>query len=398
MVDAADRRVQSRDPTMFSGAQVLFVGACGVIVIAGLKAAASILIPFMLALFLAVLTLPVTIWLQRRRVPTFLAILIGVLVNVALFGLIVTLAVQSAGDFQTQSPRYVSRLYGLWYGWLDALAARNIPVAELQALDFFDPGQIVTLLRSTLSGVAAFISSTFLVVIILVFILSEAAVFPRKFRAIAGPSRGMGTRLAKTVSEVQEYLGIKTLVSLATGIVLGLWAWLVGLDFPVLLGVIAFVLNYVPTIGSVLASVPAMLLALVQFSPGHALVVGAGYGVANLIFGNLIEPNLLGRRLGLSTLVVILSLLFWGWVWGPVGMLLAVPLTMVVKIWLENTEDLRWVAILLDKGPPEYSLATATPAAAGREIPRPVETVSPPSKEAREDTRNSPELPGSDAA
>ena len=325
MVDADAKSVQSRDPSSFgrdpmssSGAQVLFVGACGVVVIAGLKAAAPILIPFALALFLAVLTLPVTLWLQRRRVPTSLAILIGVLVNVAVFGLVVTLAVQSAGDFQTQSPRYVSRLYGLWYGWLDAIETRSgLPIGDFKALDFFNPGRIVNLLGSTLSGVASFISSTFLVVLILVFILNEAAVFPKKFRAIVGPSRGIGSRLAKTVNEVQEYLGIKTLVSLATGVVVGLWAWFAGLDFPVLLGVIAFVLNYVPTIGSVLASFPAVLLALVQFSVGHAVLVGAGYGVVNIVFGNLIEPNLLGRRLGLSTLVVILSLLFWGWVWGP---------------------------------------------------------------------------------
>jgi len=399
MVDDATKSVHSRDASMFSGAQVLFVGACGVIVVAGLRAAAPILIPSALALFLAVLTLPVTLWLQRRRVPTSLSILVGVLVNLGIFGLIVMLAVQSAGDFQTQSPRYVSRLYGMWYGWLDAIQTRTgLAIGDLQAFDFFDPGRVVTLLGSTLSGLASFISATFLVVLMLVFILAEAAVFPRKFRAIAGPSRGMGTRLAKTVNEVQEYLGIKTLVSLATGIVLGLWAWFVGLDFPVLLGIIAFVLNYVPTIGSILASLPAMLLALVQFSPGHALVVGAGYGVVNVVFGNLIEPNLLGRRLGLSTLVVLLSLLFWGWLWGPVGMLLAVPLTMVVKIWLENTQDLRWVAILLDKGPPETSLARGSDARAASVAEAKVEPISSGPAGVREPPLKPPEVTGSDAA
>lgn len=398
MVESADKPVQSRDPTMLSGAQVLFVGACGVIVVAGLRAAAPILIPFALALILAVLTLPVTLWLQRRRVPTFFAILVSVLVNIGLFGLIITLAVQSAGDFQTQSPRYVSRLDGLWYAGLQRLENWGLPLGELQALDFLAPGGVVNLAGQALSGVASFISATFLVVLILVFILSEAAVFPKKFRAIAGPGRGVGKRLAKTVQEVQEYLGIKTLVSLATGIVLGLWAWSVGLDFPVLLGVIAFVFNYVPTVGSVLASIPAMLLALVQFSLGHALLVGAGYGVVNVIFGNLIEPSLLGRRLGLSTLVVILSLLFWGFVWGPVGMLLAVPLTMVVKIWLENTQDLRWVAILLDKGAPDQALGAALPAegAAAGGSTASVEPIGPVVDS--RDTRPPTDVTGSDAA
>ena len=159
------------------------------------------------------------------------------------------------------------------------------------------------------------------------------------------------------VTEVQEYLGIKTFISLATGILLGAWCWVMGLDFPVLLGLMAFVLNYVPTVGSIIASAPAILLALIQVGFGHAVLVGAGFFAVNGVFGNLIEPNLLGRRLGLSTLVVILSLIFWGWVWGPVGALLAVPLTMIVKIMLENTSDLRWVAVLLDKAPPDPELA-----------------------------------------
>jgi predicted PurR-regulated permease PerM len=126
-----------------------------------------------------------------------------------------------------------------------------------------------------------------------------------------------------------------------------------GLDFPILLGLIGFLLNYVPTIGSVLAAVPAVLLALLQQETlGLAVIVAIGYVVINVIFGNLIEPYWLGRRLGLSTLVVILSLMFWAWAWGPVGALLAVPLTMVVKIMLENTRDLRWLGVLLDKDPP----------------------------------------------
>ncbi len=125
---------------------------------------------------------------------------------------------------------------------------------------------------------------------------------------------------------------------------------LLGLDFALVWGVVAFLLNYIPTIGSIIAAVPAVLLAAVQLGFGRAVLIAAGYVVVNTVLGNLVEPALMGRRLGLSTLVVFLSLVFWGWVWGPVGMLLSVPLTMVVKILLENTDDLRWVAVLLDSG------------------------------------------------
>lgn len=339
--------------TRYSGTRFLFVAACAVVVIAGLRTGATILVPFALALFLAVLTLPVMTGLTRARLPAPLAIMAAVLVDVAVFGLIVLLAVRSLGDVQTRFPVYVARFRGLWLDWIGSLEARGLPLGGLASFDFVDPRWVTDLLGSTLQGLASILSATFVVLLILTFTLSEATVFPEKFRAILGHEGTDSPRLRKIVEEVQEYLGIKTLVSLATGILIGLWAWSLQLDFPVLLGIIGFALNYVPTIGSVLASIPAILLAIVQVSPGYAVVVAAGYLAINVIFGNMIEPHLLGRRLGLSTLVVILSLLFWGWVWGPVGMLLAVPLTMVLKIMLENTDDLLWVAVLLDKNAPD---------------------------------------------
>ncbi|MFH1764410.1 MAG: AI-2E family transporter [Gemmatimonadota bacterium] len=339
------------------GTRFLFNAALLVIVVGGLRLAAPILLPFSLALFLAILTLPIVVWLQQHRVPRGLAIFLAVLADIALFGLIILLASQSINDFQDKIPGYALRLTNLWNGWIEALRGTTFPGATVLAdylnPDLVNPGQFFTLAGGTLTRVFSFASNAFLVFIILVFTLAEATVFPAKFRAILGREHGHSSRLTKIVTEVQEYLGIKTFISLATGVLLGAWCWVLDLDFPILLGLVAFVLNYVPTIGSIIASVPAMILALIQYGPGHALIVSVGYVAVNLAFGNLIEPNLLGRRLGLSTLVVILSLIFWGWVWGAVGALLAVPLTMVVKIMLENTSDLRWVAILLDKTPPE---------------------------------------------
>jgi AI-2 transport protein TqsA len=345
------------------GTRFLFIMALVVVVVGGLKVAAPILLPFALALFLAVLTLPIVVFLQRFRVPGPLAIFLAVMVDLAVFGLVILLASQSIADFQDRLPRYADRLTDLWRVWILSLETTELPGAGNLASYLtteafaFRPDQIVGAVQGTVTRAVGVASFTFLVFLILVFTLAEATVFPAKFRAILGRERGHSSRLTKVISEVQEYLVIKTFISLATGILLGSWCWVMGLDFPVLLGIIAFLLNYVPTIGSILAGVPAVLLGLILYSPGTAVVVGLGYVAVNLVFGNLIEPNLMGRRLGLSTLVVILSLIFWGWVWGPVGALLAVPLTMVVKIMLENTSDLRWMAVLLDKAPPEALLA-----------------------------------------
>jgi predicted PurR-regulated permease PerM len=158
-------------------------------------------------------------------------------------------------------------------------------------------------------------------------------------------------RLETVARQIQRYLAIKTVVSMATGLLAGIWVAALGLGVPLLWGLLAFLFNYVPTLGSIVAAVPPTLLALVQFGVWRGALVAIGYVAINIVLGNFVEPYLYGRRLGLSTLVVFISLVFWGWVWGPVGMLLSVPLTMLVKIALENTEDLRWLAVMLDRNP-----------------------------------------------
>ncbi len=335
------------------GARFLFILACLVIVVFGVKFAAPILLPASFALFLAVLSLPVMLGLRRRGVPAVFAIALTVGVVMAGFGLLILLAGQSLSDLQTQLPRYAVRLQNLQESWITWLEGHTgLPVGSYLTADLINPAAVVDLAGSAVGRIAQFVSMTFLVFLIMIFMLGEATVFPEKIRVILGSRPGDRERMAKVVHEVQTYLGIKTVISLATGLILGAWAYVMGLDFPVLLGLIAFLLNYVPTVGSIIAAVPAILLSLILHGTiANALEVTLGYVVVNTIFGNILEPNLMGRRLGLSTLVVVLSLLFWGWAWGPLGALLSVPLTVVVKIWLENTKDLRWVAILLDKAP-----------------------------------------------
>lgn len=345
------------------GLKVLFSLACVVVIVFGLRLAAPILLPAALALFLTVLSLPIMVWLRNRRVPKASAIIIPVLLNVAVVGLLITLFSQSLSELQRELPRYLNTLTQLQASWIESIEGRTgIVLAEYLTMELIDPGAIIGLARGAVGRIAQFVSMTFIVFLIMAFMLSEATVFPDKFHYIIGSTAPDEGRLTKVVTEVQTYLGIKTVISLLTGFILGSWAYLMGLDFPILLGLVAFLLNYVPTVGSILAAIPALLLSLILVGTlGHALLVGMGYVVVNTVFGNIIEPNLMGRRLGLSTLVVILSLLFWGWAWGPLGALLSVPLTVIVKIWLENTTDLRWVAILLDKSPPALAPAGGEP-------------------------------------
>jgi predicted PurR-regulated permease PerM len=142
-------------------------------------------------------------------------------------------------------------------------------------------------------------------------------------------------------------MAIKTWISIATGVLVAVWLKLIGVDFPLLWGVLAFVLNYIPNIGSFISAVPAVLLAVIQLGMVQASIAALGYAVVNIVMGSVVEPRFMGRGLGLSTLVVFLSLVFWGWVLGPVGMLLSVPLTITAKMALESREESRWAAVLL---------------------------------------------------
>ena len=357
------------------GLRILFTFAVGFILIQGLRFAQPVLLPIATATFLAAICLPVVLWLSRRRVPLAIAVVFTVLAVAGGFAPLVIVGSQQLAELQI-------RLFNLFNATLPQLDAWFVQLEEWAPIleegqlteftraeftrDLVNAAFLTNLLAGATTWVLSLLGNTFLVVLILVFALGEAIVLPRKLQAIAGEGEPLDERFRKIIEEIQGYLVIKTLVSLATGILLGLWAWFMGLDLPILLGLIAFVLNYVPTIGSILASAPALILALINVDPvtaefvgvdiQHAAIVGFGYLTVNVLFGNWLEPTLLGRRLGLSTLVVVVSLFFWGWLWGPIGALLSVPLTMVVRIMLENTRDLQWIAVLLDKGPPAQSV------------------------------------------
>jgi predicted PurR-regulated permease PerM len=338
-----------------TGARVLLIIASLVIVVAGLKAASTVILPFLIAMFLAILTLPLLNWLQSRKVPKALAVLITLLFALGVLAGLVFLVGESIQGFTAAAPKYRTRLEGLFTNLIQWLQSRGIEVSTELLSEFVHPARALDLATGTLQGVARVLSNMLLVFLIIVFFLVEAAGFPAKLQAAFG-ERGSSERFAKIQLEIQRYLATKTVISLATGLIVGISMAIIGVDFAILWGSLAFMLNYIPNLGSIIAAVPPVLLAVVQLGPGYAIAVAIVFLATNLTFGNLVEPYLMGRRLGLSTLVVFLSLVFWGWVWGPVGMLLSVPLTMIVKILLENTEDLRWIAVLLGAGAPEESL------------------------------------------
>src|SRR4030043_574837 len=332
-------------PTFQAPAVLILAGF--IIVIAGMKAASSILVPFFLAVFIAVICTPPLFWLQRKGVPKVLAlvlILAAILIVGLLFGALIG---PSLNDFLSSLPDYQERLsthIAASISWLREKGV-NIPAEEVSGA--FHPGWVMNLAGGIFSALSSVLTNAFLILLAVVFILLEAADLPKKLRMVLkNPERSLST-IEKFSQSAKRYLVIKTLISATEALVIWVWLLILGVDYPVLWGTLAFLLNYVPNIGSIIAALPAILLALVQLGVGSALLTVLGFSVVNVVIGNILEPKLMGRRLSLSTLVVFLSLVFWGWVLGPIGMILSVPMTSLVKIALESYEETRGLAIML---------------------------------------------------
>lgn len=316
-----------------NGLKIVIMLGMLVIILTGIRFAADIIVPFVLAIFLAVVINPLVQLMVRCRVPRVLAIslLVGVIVLLAVV-LLASLGT-SLNELARTLPQYRNYLYEPMQTVAPWLQRFGFTVSVVELNKYIDPNAVMTLVTGLLTQLSNAMSSIFLLLLTEVFMLLEVPQLPAKLQQLMSrPVEGMGA-IQRALDSVSHYLVLKTAISLVTGLVV----W----------GMLAFALNYIPNIGSVLAAIPPILQVLVFGGLYEALVVLAGYLVINLVFGNILEPRIMGRGLGLSTLVVFLSLIFWGWLLGPVGMLLSVPLTIIVKIALEQTVAGQSIAFLL---------------------------------------------------
>ncbi len=337
---------------MSSSTRVLLTMAAVVVIAFGLKAAESVVVSFLLSAFIAVIAAPPIFWLEQRRVPDTLAIT-GVMI--AMVGFLVTvgaLLVQSGTAFTDRLPFYQVRITELVSQTIAWLTSMGIEINSDVALNLLNPGMALDLAGNLLRALGSVMSNSFFILLTVIFILGEASSFPRKLRDVLTDPEAEMPLFTQFARNLNRYIGIKTSTSLATGLLVTLSLWIIEVDFPVLWGLLAFLLNFVPNIGSIIAAVPAVLLALIQLGPGAAAAATATYLAINIVMGNVVEPRFMGRGLGLSTLVVFLSLVVWGSLLGPIGMFLSVPLTMTAKLALEANPSTAWIAVLLSPADP----------------------------------------------
>tara|TARA_B100000700_G_scaffold316667_1_gene406624 strand:+ start:4786 stop:5832 length:1047 start_codon:yes stop_codon:yes gene_type:complete len=328
--------------------QILYTCAAFIIVIAGMRAADEILIPFLLAIFIAVISNPLVATLRSRGVPIGVAILFVIFIMVALGFGITSLLGNSLNEFSSNLPLYQDRLKENAVTFFSFLEKNGIAISGKAILERFDPGSAMSITSSILTGLGAALSNTVLILVMVVFMLLEATQFNQKISQIFSEEKKRIEQIASFSQTVNRYMVIKTGTSLATGIIATTLLMLIGVDYAILWGFLTFLFNYVPTIGSFIAAVPPALIALIQLGLLPSIITIIGYITINLTIGSFLEPRFLGRGLGLSTLIVFLSLIFWGWVFGPIGMVLSVPLTTTIKVALSNSEATQWFSILLD--------------------------------------------------
>ena len=330
-----------------NGLKIVIMLGMLVIILTGIRFAADIIVPFILALFIAVVLSPLVQRMVKLRVPRVLAISLLVIIIVMAMVLLLAYLGTSLNELARTLPQYRSSLVIPLKNLEPWLVRLGIGVSVDEMVKYIDPNAAMTLITNLLAQLTNAMSSIFLLLLTVVFMLLEVPQLPTKFQQImVRPVEGMAA-IQRAIDSVSHYLVLKTAISLVTGLVV--WGMLSALDvrFAFIWGLLAFALNYIPNIGSVLAAIPPIIQVLAFGDLYDALVVLAGYLIINLVFGNILEPRIMGRGLGLSTLVVFLSLIFWGWLLGPVGMLLSVPLTIIVKIALEQSVGGQSIAILL---------------------------------------------------
>ncbi|MFD1806779.1 AI-2E family transporter [Pasteurella oralis] len=333
--------------------QVLLALAAIVIILAGVKAATEIAVPFLLALFIAIICAPVIKFMTDRKVPHWLAIAILLVIIFVIVFFLLGLINSTIREFTQSIPQYrlllserVASVMALAQKW-------NIPlsISQERIMEHFDPSIIMNFVSRVFLSFSGVVTNIFVLMLVVIFMLSEApfakhklaVVFSSNSQDIAKEERYINRVLQGVIS----YLGVKTLTSLLTGFCIYLLLEASNVQYAILWATLGFLLNYIPNIGSIIAAIPIVVQALLLNGFPTGIGVAIGITVINMVVGNILEPRMMGRTLGLSTLVVFLSLLFWGWLLGTVGMLLSVPLTMALKIALEASPTTLKYALLL---------------------------------------------------
>lgn len=317
-----------------------------------LKLTKPILFPFLLALFISYAISPLLDWMIRLKFPKVLAIALILIFTFAILYLLGLLLYSSGKYFASELPNYSDKINSLLADLAGSVAHLPIKVDIPSIVSQLNLEKITNILLGTLGSFLSFLGNLLLIFVFVIFILAGKDKLPGKIaKAFAEEKAAQLTRVLESVNrQIQKYIAVKTFLSLLNGALVTLILVIFRVDFALLLGFVTFVLNFIPSFGSIIATIIPVIIAFFQF--GNSLVpiwVLISIAITDAILGNFVDPKLMGQSLDLSPLLVIFSLLFWGWLWGIPGMVLAVPILAVMKIIFENIPSLKFLAVLMSK-------------------------------------------------
>ena len=334
-----------------STSKIMLFLACLVVVVFGMREAAGIITPIIIAFILAILFFPFHRWLIDRRVPTWLALVIVMLLILLVLSVMVSITVISITQFINRIPDYSDSLQALVNGILELVETLPVDVGSLLNFELFDVTQILNVSGSLLVGIVDAFSNWFIVFLLVAFMLADFTFLPDKFKEMFKDNQQI-LAITDLMSSIRRYLSITTSMGLIIGVANAVLLMFMGVDFAVLWGIVGFLMNFIPSVGIIFSVIPPVILALLEFNWQTALIVGVGIILINFIIENIIKPRIMEEDLNISSLFVMLSLVLWTFVLGPIGTILAVPLTLIAtKLLLEASDETRWLAILTTANP-----------------------------------------------
>jgi len=326
---------------------MLLTGASGVAVLAGMRVAAPIIGPILIALIITIAWSPGSTWLRRKGWRPSIAALTGIVLGVMGMALFVALVWSSLTQLQDNLPGYQPRVAAIQLLITDLLADLPFDTSRIFSTETLRPSSIVGYALRFIRNLTATAGNLFVLVLVMAFMMLEAVRYPQKLRdALASSSTGV-EQFNRFGASIRSYVVINATFGLIAAAINTVLLLILGVDYAILWGVLSFLLSFVPNIGFAIALVPPALLALVQFGFARAGMVVGGYTLINFLVDNVFKPRFVGESLDLSPIVVVLSLIFWGWLLGPLGALVAIPLSIAAKFFFEAFEESRWIAHLM---------------------------------------------------
>jgi len=312
-----------------------------------LRLSSEVIVPFLISLAIAIILSPLFTFLESKRIPKIISLLFIISMIILPLSIASSYITDEIKDFTQNYQLIKEQLMQHIYGYIHKLHEFGLEFSYEQIKEFLHRIDIAEFFKKLITQANSQFSNIFLIIFMIAFMLLESDIFHKKMVAISQRYNIATDVTDEIIEKVKSYFIIKMKTSMLTGFLVFLVLWYFHIKYSLVLAVIAFLFNFIPVVGSIIAAIPAVLLALLQYNIFTMFSVAGGYLIINILIGNILEPRIMGKGLGLSTLVIFLSMTFWGWMFGPTGMILSVPLTMTLQYLFAQYPETKWIAILL---------------------------------------------------